>query len=90
MADLIRVRFLKHHQSYNPGELAGFLPHIARELLGVGVAEEVVDEVAEEVALPADPADRPDPAVTDRDVSVVTKPATAPDVRKRRIRKKVS
>ena len=37
--DRIPVRLLKHHGVFNPGEIAGFVPEIAANLIEQGYAE---------------------------------------------------
>lgn len=45
------VRFLKSWRNYNRGETAGFVDHVADELVAGGWAEQVEDNATEAAAL---------------------------------------
>ena len=47
------VQFLRHHGLYNAGEIAGFDPDIAQNLLNAGIAEAVKAKSPEAPAAPA-------------------------------------
>lgn len=63
MSDLVPVRFLRHHLSYNATEIAAFDPAKAQSLVDAGVAEEVVAESGRKTRAKAPPvveADAPE------------------------------
>jgi hypothetical protein len=51
---VVIVRFLQHAGSYNPGDVAGFEPYRARELVAAGVAEVVAQPTPAPEPVPDD------------------------------------
>lgn len=54
MTDRVPVHFLRHHDRYNAGEVAGFEANVARNLINQGIAEAYDAEAAAAAAAAKD------------------------------------
>lgn len=89
MTDRVPVQFLRHHDRYNAGEVAGFEANVARNLINLGIAEPydaaaaaaaAASKEAQEDELAARAADLAarEAALAEREAALATDPGQPP------------